>query len=290
MYFAAGESLYAGGALLALAIVGPLFSQGFWTVRLSRVAFWMGVAMTVMATPPISWIAIAGLALLLAMWIILSNIGPRAPEVLRKGVSFVLLLGLAWLLGSELFHRKMPYISGVIDDHLVVIGDSISSGVDARSSWPSAMQQFHGIKTKNLARAGAQAGDGRDMAREVKPEDHVVLVELGGNDLLSGNTSQQFSDGLNATLAALIRPGRIVVMLELPLLPQKIAYGQIQRRLAAEYGAYLIPKKYFTDVISGSDATTDGLHLSNKGSRCMAILIAHALSHVLSGGSRLQQS
>jgi lysophospholipase L1-like esterase len=70
-------------------------------------------------------------------------------------------------------------------------------------------------------------------------------------------------------------------MFELPLLPHKIAYGQIQRRLAAKYGVWLIPKRYFTDVIGGANATSDGLHLSEIGSRRMAALVAQALLPVL---------
>ena len=93
--------------------------------------------------------------------------------------------------------------------------------------------------------------------------------------------------GLDATLSALAAPGRTVAMFELPLLPHKIAYGQIQRRLAAKYGVFLIPKRYLADVVSGADATSDGLHLSNLGARRMAHLVAQALSHVLELHGRL---
>jgi lysophospholipase L1-like esterase len=70
-------------------------------------------------------------------------------------------------------------------------------------------------------------------------------------------------------------------MFELPLFPHKIAYGQIQRRLAAKYGIWLIPKRCFIDVISGPNATLDGLHLSDAGAHRMAALVAHILSPVL---------
>jgi hypothetical protein len=70
-------------------------------------------------------------------------------------------------------------------------------------------------------------------------------------------------------------------MFELPLLPHRIAYGQIQRRLAAKYHISLIPKRYFIDVIGGADATSDGLHLSDAGMRRMAALVARVLSPVL---------
>jgi lysophospholipase L1-like esterase len=194
-------------------------------------------------------------------------------------ILFLLVLVLSLL---EFPHRAMPVITGAPSDHLVVIGDSISSGIDSRvSSWPVVMHESTGVPVKNLARPGAQAIDGEAMASQVKPEDRVVIVEIGGNDLLLGTPSKEFAQGLEATLSRLAAPGRTVVMFELPLLPHKIAYGQIQRRLAEKYGVFLIPKRYFADVVSGADATSDGLHLSNLGTRRMAHLVAQALSHVL---------
>jgi hypothetical protein len=82
------------------------------------------------------------------------------------------------------------------------------------------------------------------------------VIEIGGNDLLMGVSAEEFGRALDALISKVIAPGRTGVMFELPLLPQKIAYGQIQRRLATKYG---IPKRYFTEAIGDADATSDGL-------------------------------
>jgi acyl-CoA thioesterase-1 len=119
------------------------------------------------------------------------------------------------------------------------------------------------------------------MAAQVLPEDRVVLIEIGGNDLLAGLPSSEFGRSLEAILSIVATPGRTVVMFELPLLPNVIQYGQIQRRLAANYGVWLIPKRYFVGVISGANATSDGLHLSETGTRRMAVRVARVLSAVL---------
>lgn len=123
--------------------------------------------------------------------------------------------------------------------------------------------------------------EGPDIAGKVAPEDRVVLIEIGGNDLLAGVPSATFEKSLDATLSKLAMPGRTVVMFELPLLPHKIAYGQIQRRMAAKYHVWLIPKRCFVEVIGGRDATSDGLHLSESGAHRMATLVATVLSPVL---------
>lgn len=101
----------------------------------------------------------------------------------------------------------------------------------------------------------------------------VVLQQLTG--------VPDFGQGLDVLLSKLAVPGRTLVMFELPLLPHKIAFGQIQRRLAATYGVSLIPKRFFIDVIGGANATSAGLHLSNAGARRMAVLVSTVLSPVL---------
>ena len=137
------------------------------------------------------------------------------------------------------------------------------------------------MTVKNLSWAGATVADGMVLVGRVGPDDHVVLIELGGNDLLGGEAPEVFSRGLEALLAKLAAPERSLVMFELPLLPPDVAYGRIQRRLAAKYGVSLIPKRFLIQVISGSDATFDGLHLTDVGARRMTSVVVPILSPIL---------
>jgi hypothetical protein len=127
------------------------------------------------------------------------------------------------------------------------------------------MQEMTGAKITNLSKPGATMMDGLSLANRVTEQDHLVLIELGGNDLISGEQSRDFGRSLEGLLARLASPTRTIVMFELPLLPQMVSYGQVQRRLAKRYGAWLIPKRCLTTVISGKDATSDGLHLTELG-------------------------
>ena len=119
------------------------------------------------------------------------------------------------------------------------------------------------------------------MAQRANADDRLVLIELGGNDLIAGEPSDVFARGLEELLANLAAPERIIVMFELPLLPDRTAYGRIQRRLAERHGVWLIPKRYLTSVIAGQDATSDGLHLTDVGAGRMAALVARVLRPVL---------
>jgi lysophospholipase L1-like esterase len=241
-----------------------------------------------MACPPFSMIVDLILLAVFLLWFIASNrAGVTQTWVrLQRGSTIVLVMLLLVFTAVEFSHRRMPVITGKPSDHLVVLGDSISSGIDSRvPPWPLVLQQTSGVSVTNLARPGAQVSEGLSMAEKLTPEDSVVLIEIGGNDLLMGVPSDEFGKALETLLSRVTAPGRTVVMFELPLLPNKIAYGQIQRRLAAKYGVSLIPKRCFTNVIGDSSATSDGLHLSDSGARGMAALVTRVLSPVLKSTS-----
>jgi len=263
LYFASGDSLYAGAVLLLLAIVISRYLKERQWLRLRNLAAWLGLALMVMACPPFSWTVDVIFLASFVLWIFVANqwLGWPGTEW-RSWSAAVLLIVVLTLRATELPRRRIPAIVGIPSDHLVVIGDSISSGIDLRvPAWPVVMQQSTNVPVKNLSRPAAQVAEGQNMAGRVAPDDHLVLIEIGGNDLLGGEPSVAFEKNLDATLSKLAMPGRTLVMFELPLLPDKIAYGQIQRRLAAKYGVWLIPKRCFVEVIGGANATSDGLHL-----------------------------
>jgi len=290
LYFASGESLYAGAAILLLTVLASRSAMKPWLSRLRNLASWFALALMVMACPPFVWIVDGIFLAAFVLWLAMANDWLKWPGIEWSSFSAVaLLILLITLTASEFSHRRMPRIVGAPSDHLVVIGDSISSGIASRASaWPSVMQQLTKVPVRNLSRPGAQAAEGTNMAENVTPDDRVVLIQIGGNDLLGGVPAVAFEKSLDATLSKLVMPGRTMVMFELPLLPNKIAHGQIQRHLAAKYGVWLIPKRYFTEVIGGRDATSDELHLSETGAHRMAILVAQTLSSVLRSHSEGQ--
>jgi acyl-CoA thioesterase I len=253
LYFASGESLYAGAGLILLAIAVSQYIEQSWLLRLRNLAAWLGLALMVMASPPFSWTVDAIFLTAFVLWLAVSNQWLEwGATNSRKVATGFLMIVLVTLTAVEFSHRRMPVIVGVPADHLVVIGDSISSGIDPRvPAWPIVMQQQTDIPVKNLSRPGAQAIEGTDMAEKVTRDDRVVLIEIGGNDLLGGVPSAAFEKNLDATLSKLTIPGRTIVMFELPLLPHKTEYGEIQRHLASKYGVWLIPKRYFAEVIGG---------------------------------------
>jgi len=253
-------------------------------VWLRRISTWVGLAFVVMACPPFPWGVDVLFGLVFLVWFSSTN---RRQSKRRSGgfgtaITAVFVLLLLCLSTIEFVHRQVPTITGQKSDHLVVIGDSISAGLGVTPHpWPDVMREMTGIEVINLSKPGATMKDGIAMAAHVAPEDHLVLIELGGNDLISGGPSSDFERALGTVTAKLAAPGRTLVMFELPLMPQMVSYGQVQRRLAKKYGIWLIPKRCLARVLSTKDATSDGLHLTDIGARRMATLVVEVLAPVL---------
>jgi lysophospholipase L1-like esterase len=284
LYFASGESLYLGAALLLLAVAVPVLLKRTWVLRIRNVVAWIALVFMVMACPPFAQVVDLIFVALFLLWFITSNHASlsQTSKGLQSGSTLILAAFLLVVTAIEFSHRRMPTITGSTSDHLVVIGDSISSGIDPRlPAWPLVLQQTCGAEVRNLARPGAQVSEGLLIARGLTDGDHLVLIEIGGNDLLMGVSSDEYGKALDALLSNVTLPNRTVLMFELPLLPNKIAYGRIQRHLSAQYRVLLIPKRYFAQVIGDASATTDGLHLSDSGAHRMAALVAQVLSPVL---------
>jgi acyl-CoA thioesterase-1 len=274
-YFASGESLYPGVGLLILAMGISHFRVPKWLAPMRIAATWVGGAMIIMASPPVSWVFAGFLAFIFLLCLVASRQSRSTSRTTFQAlISGVLLVSILVLFVNEYLHRRTPKFSSPTDDHLVVIGDSISAGIgDSASTWPAIMQNATGIQVENISKAGATVADGLAMVGQLRPTDHLVLIELGGNDLLSGESSETFARDLERLIAKTADPDRTIVMFELPLIPTAIPYGQAQRRIAAKYGVVLIPKRFFLEALSGRDATSDGLHLTKTGAIRMAAIV-----------------
>ena len=117
---------------------------------------------------------------------------------------------------------------------------------------------------------GETAASALNRAKKAQITGSVVIVAIGGNDILGSTTAEQFENDLDALLAHLAAPHRQIVLFELPLPPFCYEYGRVQRVVAAKHNVTLIPRRVFLSVIAGSDSTLDTIHLSQSGHQYMA--------------------
>jgi len=284
LYFASGESLFTGAILLIFTVTASLYLEQGWLARLRNTIAWLSLAMIVMACAPAPWWEYLLLLALYLVWYVAANRRSKTTVQfkLRATLAAVLSLILIMIVVVELYHRNMPRIAGRPTPCLAVLGDSISAGfASVGSSWPTFLEKNTGVVVKNLSQPGAHVADGVSMATKLSVQDRLVVIELGGNDLLQGSPTREFEQALDKLLSIVATPGRTVAMFELPLFPPKIGYGQVQRRLANKYSVTLIPKRFFIEILGSTKSTTDGLHLSIIGSERMAALVARFFAPLL---------
>jgi acyl-CoA thioesterase-1 len=270
--------------LLLLLIALSFFIKNPWLIRLRNFLAWFGIALLILACAPLPWWMYAAATTAYLFWFIAWNLGSARKQIAKwRTVSAVLCaIVIIVFTVTQLPYRSSPTISGPPTDHLVIVGDSISAGIDGGyDPWPIVFQHETGTHVLNLSRPGIGVEEAIPLAKKVSPNDKLILLEIGGNDLLSSLSADKFREQLNVLLASLATDGRTLVMFELPLLPHKIEFGCVQRDLAEKYHVALIPKRLFIDVLSSSDATSDGLHLSAPGTKRMAALVRTILSAVL---------
>lgn len=156
---------------------------------------------------------------------------------------------------------------------ITVIGDSVTAGIDGDESserWPSLLARQHELEVHDISHIGETAASALKRIQGKNIDAPVVLLEIGGNDILGSTTSSQFANDLDALLAVVSDPTRQVIMFELPLPPFYHEYGRIQRSLAHKYHVALVPKRVFLSILAGNESTLDSIHLSQAGHLQMA--------------------
>ncbi len=181
------------------------------------------------------------------------------------------ILTILVVVSFELPYHALPKIGPLEYPVLGIIGDSITAGAGDTSgpTWPVRFAEPHAVTVRDQARPGATVATALRQAKAMAPDENLILLEIGGNDILGGTTPEAFEAGLEGLLALVCQPGRTVVMFELPLPPSYNRYGLIQRRLAGQYGVQLVPKRVLLGVLLDGGATLDTIHLSQEGHQRM---------------------
>lgn len=231
-------------------------------------SFSLGVILIAVSSSAISnsYYIIAGIASLL--WLF-----SRITKSRETQATLLLLASAIAVLLAEAQYHFLPSVDHTSDRNLVVIGDSVSAGVGGKSekqTWPKIIATKHHLNVLDISHVGETAGSAFDRVKQYALPPSLIIIEIGGNDLLGSTTAQQFRKDLDRLLSHVTNPSRQVLMFELPLPPFRHEYGRIQRQLSREYGVLLIPKRIFLNVISKSGATLDTIHLTQEGHHRMA--------------------
>ena len=150
-------------------------------------------------------------------------------------------------------------------DVVLAFGDSLTYGTGAKpeESYPAVLSQLVG---RNVVRAG--------ILDEYRPR--LVIVCLGGNDMLRKGAPQNIEANLRAMLQEIRTRGLDAVLVGVPAPGLITSAPEFYEKLAKEFG---IPYegKVVTNVLYKPELKSDPIHPNADGYRRMAEAIAKLL-------------
>ena len=276
--FASGTTFFVGLALVLLA-EGPLSRFRNRIVRpLLTVAAIAGIILVaISATPLPIWAYVIWTIPAVVGLVLLSRPAP-ARGICLICEACLAASTLALCLVEAPFHQR-PTLDVPTGTTVYVLGDSISAGMGTKHlCWPVVLAETTPLRVVNLAQPGATVASAIIQARGISEPHSLVIVEIGGNDLLGGTDAETFRTKLDTLVSSLRSDQHDVLVLELPLFPFQNAYGRAQRDVVRKHGAAMLPKRFFARVLGTENGTLDGLHLSQPGHDAMAEIIANVLN------------
>jgi len=271
-FCAAGKSFFAGTVLLTFAALFPGLRKKTWSTIVKYFLTIAGIFLIALSATPLAWWFYV--VWIVAVFIFFFFASVRTSAALKwnrlSRVSVVCLCLIALVM--ELPYHLTPKITKETFKSLYIIGDSISAGIGGQGerTWPKILSGEYGIDVIDLSVSGATVASAIHQADKVDSERAVVLLEIGGNDLFAPTPYASFEQSLRQIMKKVSGPYQLVVMLELPLQPWDVPYGAIQRRLAKEFNATLVPKRFSVSVLASKGSTVDLAHLSPSGHELMA--------------------
>lgn len=274
-----GGSFYSGLLLMMAGMMAELFSadeSGWRTI--GRILIVSGVAGVGLSSVPQPWWLLSLWLIGFLLWRVTYNSDWMSRRVPPNVARLLFLLLTIVLLAAELPYRQNPPALAERPSSMLVVGDSLTAGTYRLSEsrrWPAVFERRYHPTVNLVAQPGWTVGQALDRLRGESIPDSVdvILLLIGGNDVMLGTPTDTFRRDLDGLLERVTQAEVPVYMMEIPLPPFGYQYGRIQRRLVREHGIRLIPKHHLMTVMSGSKRTLDGIHLSARGHRIMARMI-----------------
>lgn len=266
-HVASGQCFFSGIALMVAAAQLGLWERPIFR-RLAWLAMLLGVIAIVISSTAIPYWLYALAVLATVPWFSVhyqKDWQHWAPHVMIA----------AWLLTAafEVPYHAMSPLRASSARAITVIGDSVTAGVDGdqkSETWPTILAREHNVAVQDISHVGETAASALQRVKKQPVEANLIVVEIGGNDLLGSTTAADFGRDLDALLSELAAPDRQITLFELPLPPFYHEYGRAQRTAAAKHNVALVPKRVFLSILAGNGATLDTIHLSAAGHQQMA--------------------
>lgn len=200
----------------------------------------------------------------------------------RRPQARLLLLALAVWVGASGGRTDPPKIARLNDEATILaFGDSLTygSGASPEQSYPSRLQALIGRKVINLGVPGETTEDGLQrlpVALDQTDPDLVILC-LGGNDMLRRQDRARMRDNLAAMIALIRERDLPVILLGVPE-PKLIGLSteETYLHLAQQFGLAL-EAEALPDILGDAARKADQIHPNAQGYADLADAVAELL-------------
>lgn len=193
----------------------------------------------------------------------------------------ILLLGWFWIRGRNYYPITNERATG---DVILAFGDSLTYGTGAErsESWPSLVGQRCGCLVVNLGIPGETTAEAVRRIDDVLAahDARMVIVLLGGNDMLRRLPQEQLFQNLRQIIGEIQSSGAMVVLVGLNGFPLDSGYGDEYKRLAKETGSVFVPN-ILGGIFSDPKLKSDQVHPNAEGYKLMSDRIYKAIEPYL---------
>jgi len=201
----------------------------------------------------------------------------RGPVLVFIGLA---LLAALWSRNAGIPHAAKPSAG----ENVIVFGDSLVEGVGASPGRDvvSLLSARVGVPIVNAGRSGDTTSTAlaRLDSAVLSRRPRVVIVVLGGNDVLRRIPPQQTFANLDAIVDRIRHRGAAVILGGLNVGVFTDTYGNGYEDLARRTSSGLVPD-ILAGIIGHQDLMADHIHPNDRGYRMMADRIEPALREML---------
>ena len=170
---------------------------------------------------------------------------------------------------------------------IVCLGDSITAGVGSGpgESYPDLLAARLGTEVINAGISGETADGGLARVDQVLAQDPwLVIVELGGNDILRQVPPEQTERSLRQILDRLVSARVVPVLVEMDA-PFGGRYLEIYERLGDEYHVPVV-EDAVGEILRDPSLKSDTIHPNAQGQKVLAEAIAEEIEPLIKARGR----
>lgn len=171
---------------------------------------------------------------------------------------------------------------------IVCLGDSITSGVGAAPGqpFPALLAEQIGTEVINAGVPGDTTEGGLARVDEVLAHDPwMVIVELGGNDILNQVPPERTEAALRQILDRLLAARVVPVLVEIDV-PFAGRYSDVFDRLNADYDKIPVVEETLGEILVDPALKADPIHPNAQGHVKLAEAVAEVVEPILEARRR----